>query len=81
MCQACGFESPRWLGKCPECQKWNTFAEEPIQIKAESVNMMRVSTRSPPLPLTEISLSEERRIATGIGEFDRVLGVTVHHRP
>ena len=78
-CQACGFQSPKWLGKCPECQTWNTFVEEPVRFHKETSRPGDLSGGSSPQPLTEISISEERRIATHIGEFDRVLGGGIVH--
>lgn len=74
LCQACGFESPKWLGRCPECLAWNTFSEEPVQTRPASSKGQRPLERSSPQSITGVSISEERRIATNIGEFDRVLG-------
>jgi DNA repair protein RadA/Sms len=71
-CQQCGYQSPKWLGKCPDCQKWNTLAEEAIVLT-------RGKGRSPvpagkPQRLHEVAGTEEDRIRCGIAEFDRVLG-------
>lgn len=71
-CQNCGAQSPRWLGRCPDCGNWNTYVEEtPVQ----------VNTRSPvpqltfePVPIPQIDGNTGTHIATGIEEFDRVLG-------
>ena len=73
-CSECGYQSSTWLGKCPECGKWNTFTEE--EVKAES-GKRKVESRqlqSAPKRIQDISTSETVRIATGCGEFDRVLG-------
>ena len=74
-CNECGYQSSSWLGKCPECGKWNTFHEEVVKVengrrKAESGE--RRTER--PKRIEEISTSETVRIATGCGELDRVLG-------
>ena len=78
-CQSCGFESPKWLGKCPSCQQWNTFAEEIIEKansaipdwKAPSTSLQRSNK---PMPVSEITYNEEDRILTPDAEFNRVLG-------
>ena len=73
VCQSCGYESPRWLGKCPECGSWNSFVEEQIEPrKGRNVSSIRITNR--PIPITKIPKIEEKRFKTGIGEFDRVLG-------
>ncbi len=70
-CQNCGYISPRWTGKCPECGEWNSFVEELISEapkKKESRNRIEI------VPLSEVEISEGNRLTTGIEEFDRVLG-------
>jgi DNA repair protein RadA/Sms len=69
-CQACGYVSPKWLGKCPDCGEWNTLVEE----KKEARQGRKPSGRSEPQPLNTIISGQERRTSTGIKEFDRVLG-------
>lgn len=70
-CQACGYSSPKWLGKCPDCGEWNTLVEE----KAISGTRQTIHTKqSRPQPLSSISGGRERRMPTGIKELDRVLG-------
>ena len=72
-CKDCGFESVKWLGQCPSCHEWNTFVEEPV-VKS-SVGKERLGIRKKePSKLSEVSITEEERTLTGIGEFDRVLG-------
>ena len=72
ICSNCGYESLRWLGKCPECQNWNSFTEEIIETSKRkpvlSKSKYEVNT------IDTISANEEDRIKTGINEFDRVLG-------
>jgi DNA repair protein RadA/Sms len=75
VCQSCGFQSPRWLGKCPNCGEWNSLTEERIvpepSVKRESPG---ISTGEPPRPITDISVDGKERLQCGIGEFDRVVG-------
>ncbi|MBP5190263.1 MAG: DNA repair protein RadA [Bacteroidales bacterium] len=76
-CGECGYQSSTWLGKCPECGKWNTFSEEVVQAvkSGSSVAKSRVGIGvSKPKPIKEVVASETLRIPTGCGEFDRVLG-------
>lgn len=77
-CQSCGYESAKWLGKCPSCNQWNTFVEEVIEKNTTSVPTWKTETSSrklsKPSKVDEIESSIERRIATGDKELDRVLG-------
>ncbi len=68
-CQACGYTSAKWLGKCPDCGGWNTMVEE-----MKVVSMRGIIKRTSPQPLNAIIAGDEKRITTGIKEFDRVLG-------
>jgi DNA repair protein RadA/Sms len=77
-CQECGAQSPKWLGRCPECGAWNTLAEErPVpQAVAAAATERRytlAATAGPQL-YSEIDVVVAERLSTGIGEFDRVLG-------
>jgi len=72
VCQNCGYESPKWLGKCPSCEEWNTFVEELTQRVGSKKQPVSVATG--PTPLSEVDMVEEQRIGTSIAEFDRVLG-------
>lgn len=75
VCGECGFESLKWLGKCPSCSNWNTFSEEAVLPKGKYDAPREISyTKSVPLTLDEIGQTEGERIATGTGELDRVLG-------
>ena len=69
-CQRCGWSSRKWLGRCPECGEWNTFVEERQSARASP----RRVVETPPVRLNEVQRAEGDRIATGIGELDRVLG-------
>jgi DNA repair protein RadA/Sms len=75
-CQVCGYQTPRWLGKCPDCGQWDTLAEEALA-KAGSQGFGRnilTALKNKPVPIDSIELDHEERIMTGIKEFDRVLG-------
>jgi len=72
-CKECGFESVKWLGQCPGCREWNTFVEEPVTKTTTGKERVRIQERKPS-KLSEISVTEEERTLTGIGELDRVLG-------
>lgn len=71
VCSECGYESPKWYGKCPGCNQWNTMDEK----ISETANSAKVIT-SPGhvMALGDITEDVERRISTGNNEFDRVLG-------
>ena len=73
ICTECGYSSSKWLGKCPECNNWNSFEEEIILIDTKSAPLKSV-TRKAPKKLDEISLTAEERFSSGISELDRVLG-------
>lgn len=72
LCQSCGYNSLRWLGKCPECGEWNSFLEE---VKIESKKDKTRKAESTALKrLQDISLDSHERILTGFSEFNRALG-------
>ncbi len=78
-CQSCGYESAKWLGKCPSCQQWNTFAEEIIEKANTAVpNWKTASTTlqrsNKPVKVADITFKEEHRLLTPDNEFNRVLG-------
>ena len=76
-CQECGYESPKWMGKCPDCSKWNTFEEEQQVVQNKNVKeaiRVRQISRKPIKKLSEVTSSKSDRIITGINEFDRVMG-------
>jgi DNA repair protein RadA/Sms len=73
ICQACGYESPRWVGKCPNCEEWNTFAEEFTKSTKATRGKSRVPVKEI-LPLAQVKADEEPRIVSTINEFNRVLG-------
>src|SRR5213594_4323613 len=71
VCQQCGAASPKWIGRCPSCQQWNTFVEERVTAAATDAPP---SWDSAPVRFTEIAGIEAPRVSSGITEFDRVLG-------
>lgn len=77
-CQNCGYESSKWMGQCPGCKEWNSLVEETVSktphMGGASASTVRRSGSLAPSTLADISISEESRIVTGIGELDRVLG-------
>ncbi|MDH4068863.1 MAG: DNA repair protein RadA [Ignavibacteria bacterium] len=75
VCQSCGYESPRWTGKCPNCQGWNSFVEELASGSASSARKRsQASPMAGAVPITEITSIPQTRMSTGVPEFDRVLG-------
>lgn len=74
-CQSCGYQSPKWMGKCPDCGEWDTFVEEASSARFSSkVKGDNAAALLKPVPMDSISFENEPRILTGISEFDRVLG-------
>ena len=71
-CQKCGYQSAKWLGKCPDCSGWNTLIEEAV-VKNEP-SRAGLSSAGVPTLFSEITGAAEERTGTGISEFDRVLG-------
>ncbi len=74
-CQSCGYQTPKWLGKCPDCGQWQTLVEEkqskgPSQIKG----LQQTFSPQKPVPIDSVELIKEYRLYTEIKEFDRVLG-------
>jgi DNA repair protein RadA/Sms len=73
-CSLCGYQSPKWLGKCPDCDQWNSFYEE-VKVSPSRYSALNPETsNSSPTPINEIVLNTDNRILTDIKELDRVLG-------
>ena len=70
-CQECGYETPKWLGRCPDCASWNSFVERAA--RQETRGPMGAPA-APPVELSRLPSEEEPRLAFGLPEFDRVLG-------
>ena len=71
VCQECGHNEPKWLGKCPGCEAWNSFTEESIAPRTKLRSLKSVPKH---YTFEDIPSQNSSRISTGIGEFDRVLG-------
>ena len=76
VCTECGYDSPKWYGKCPSCGSWNTMAEEIVreEKQGKQLNILAPGGGNRPVRLREIAGTEDARFSTGIGELDRVLG-------
>ncbi len=77
-CQSCGYQSGKWLGKCPSCQEWNTFVEELLQKEDKHASQWKGSTSTQiaakPRHILEIAYDEQHRIPTTDAELNRVMG-------
>ena len=89
ICQNCAYEAAKWLGKCPECDSWDSFVEE-VTLKekpgaagksgggmasfSQSGRGIVPTTSGMPQPITQVQMTQQARLSSGIGEFDRVLG-------
>lgn len=74
-CGECGYESPKWYGKCPGCGAWNSMVEETVKtVKTQGLNSGLFHAKEKPLSIINIESGKEPRIQTGIGELNRVLG-------
>lgn len=74
-CTHCGAQQPRWLGRCPECSRWNTLVEEPVAASQSAAAAGRASAPAPEaLPIASIDVRSQDRLVSGIDELDRVLG-------
>src|SRR3954452_8101777 len=77
-CQECGAQSPKWLGRCPDCNAWNSLVEErPADTDGAAAAGHRYAIASPTVPArlyADIAIEQHARLSTGIDEFDRVLG-------
>ncbi len=75
LCQNCGHQTPKWMGKCPDCGEWNSLLEERRHVGlASSSKAYGAGAASKPVPIGAVEMGRVGRMATGIQEFDRVLG-------
>src|SRR5512137_2991723 len=75
VCQNCGAESPKWIGRCPSCKEWNTFHEEIITpASSREVSFAKDLAKRVPLLLDDVKADEKNRFKTGLSELDRILG-------
>ena len=75
-CTQCGYQTPKWLGKCPECNQWDSLVEERAAPAGRFgvISGRAAGCRIEAIPIDSVDIEDETRIATGIDEFDRVLG-------
>ncbi len=75
LCDQCGYESPKWYGKCPTCGTWSSLKERKVSSPVSGASPeRRIVANTKVTKLESISVADEERISSGIGEFDRVLG-------
>ncbi|HPH16267.1 MAG TPA: DNA repair protein RadA, partial [Bacteroidales bacterium] len=72
VCQSCGAQSPKWIGKCNSCGSWNTFQEEILQSSISTKSAPASTTK--PIVLSQIQSEQYTRIDTGIHELNQVIG-------
>ena len=73
-CQACGYQSPKWLGRCPDCSSWNTLAEEDYAAPSTKIRERSALYKDEPVLLKDVEVKVGSRLKTNIHELDRVLG-------
>lgn len=77
VCSSCGYDSPKWVGRCPSCGEWNTFVEQKLGKKSTvsgATAEYSLSSKSSPISMSQIPISDEPRINLIDGELNRVLG-------
>jgi len=79
ICQACGYASPKWIGRCPECESWNSLVEEVHREQKARGRASSVEVFSKPQRLSDVKAGSELRVTTGLNELDHVLGGGIVH--
>ena len=74
VCQNCGIDVPKWVGKCPSCGAWNSIVEHKISKSNKSQKVNSFHDKAKPQAISEINIKEEHRLLSGINEFDRIIG-------
>lgn len=74
VCQNCGVDSPKWIGRCPSCGEWNSYVEEPVLQKDNRGTLTSLSSPQKPILVNEIAPQAHRRIQLNSGELNRILG-------
>lgn len=75
VCRNCGAESVKWVGRCPACGEWNTYAEEVVSVKSSGkISLPGSGVKREPELLSEMKAGEKKRLLSGITELDRILG-------
>ncbi|MBL7112464.1 MAG: DNA repair protein RadA [Bacteroidales bacterium] len=73
VCQNCGAKSPKWIGRCPACEEWNTYVEEVIR-RDDKRSFKPEGKKAVPVKITDVTAKKEKRIDSKISEFNRILG-------
>lgn len=73
-CQNCGYQSAKWLGRCPDCNHWNSFVEEDYAAPSAKIKERTALYKDEPVLLKDVLVKEDSRLKTDIAELDRVLG-------
>ena len=73
-CSSCGYQSPKWLGRCPDCNNWNSFVEEDYTAPSNKTKERVSLYKDGPVLLKDVEVKEENRLKTNIRELDQVLG-------
>ncbi len=75
LCPSCGYQTPRWMGRCPDCGQWGSLVEERVASQRRvSPGSGSSTARQPPTPITAVDITSLHRVSTGLAELDRVLG-------
>jgi DNA repair protein RadA/Sms len=74
LCDNCGYESPKWLGQCPNCKSWNTFSESVVSEIEQKTNRLLIASDNKVQNLLEVNAGSTERILSGFREFDSVVG-------
>ncbi len=74
ICQNCGYETAKYLGKCPDCGQWSTLVEEVVETSSKQQHTKIAMNDTMPCLINDITIDNSIRFSTGIEEFDRVLG-------
>src|SRR6266480_3659735 len=72
-CQSCGYQSPKWLGKCSDCNQWNSLVEERQERVSHPRDELSLGSKEDPSPIHKINTETKNRTLTNINEFDHIL--------
>ena len=74
VCTSCGYDSAKWLGRCPGCGEWNTMVEEKVSVASTRSSKGRLVKSTAPVRLSDIEVGDEQRVHMPSEELNRVLG-------
>ena len=74
VCQECGYNSPKYLGRCPNCSSWSSFVEEIEVAEVKNARVSLTGEKTRPVKLNQVTSSQATRVKTNMEEFNRVLG-------